>query len=483
MRLLEIASTLFCDRVRWLHVCRSAYFKLLIMLTPTPIINPAAENPSAQEIESAWRRAVDWVATHGDDDDDDDSEDNDSDSNPSGQGAGAGELDPNDPEVLVKRVEALFGDRVCVTFHQPWGLNPLAAPPVATVQVDCGRKSAGLCCVVLRGEKALKRFHELNPFLLQTLVTVQNDLVMCWFRCPDWTPRSFETDQVIWCSDGPVSVIQTGQSIEQQIDATVKIATVNFADFNWDSEAAGLVRSQILVALHGPLIRKITPRRRVLNDATACRLFAESHAVRWDEGSRLFLMVHPLSQEQEHVTESQICEFVSIWLQELADRDASFPKDELRPSRVRTFVKELRRVVEAEVPQSIACLKSFVTDRLCRQAGNSLTADEIYADYFAFARHRSLSVQPLCVIQRELPLWIKKVFGLTRVNNVRRQNAGSERDTARRGYNGLAFKDRSSDGPDVRDGADGLNPNGNPDSAQNSTVSTDEQTTQPVTTS
>lgn len=377
---------------------------------------------------------------------------------------GDSNTDKNVSAELIKSVQALFqSDRVAVGKTSdaaiPLPLSGRAGGKLKPSEqqallIGCGASSKGLCAIVFDRQEAFEEFTAANPAAKKTLVTrgLSGQLVF-WFRCADWVPPDTTTPSLTWCSDGLVPVAWADEKLEVRVVRNLPVAQAQFAHFYWDSQSDRAFWIARQIALHGPVVRQVGPRKRILNDNIVCRVFAKDADIVYDTAAQQFLRKSP-SGESEQFAEGDLLDLFAAWLNRLAPEfGGSFPMSELRLPRLRSMLRHLKTVASIAEPPLRERLLSYLKRRICVRPGADLTAEEIRVDHDHYAQQHGTGRYPLCRFQRQVPKLIEEIFGVVRAHNIERWNDAEKKMTSRRGFNGLGFR-ADADGKGGADGPD-----------------------------
>jgi hypothetical protein len=154
------------------------------------------------------------------------------------------------------------------------------------------------------------------------------------------------------------------------------------------------------------------------------------------------------------LTIEEVTDLVADLLQRLAAVHPELPTRELRARRISLLVDVISTSL-ARVPGRDERLTEFVRTGLRIMPGKSLTTQEIYNAYRAFAAQRRLPAYGRTPFNRILTSQIANVFSVNQSHDLLRQNHNLNKLTNRRGYVNMDLEDSVSNFNEKTDGTDG----------------------------
>ena len=326
--------------------------------------------------------------------------------------------------------------------------------PEHTACVHCGPQSGGLCALVFFEANAYHAFLRANPGLANTLWSNWAGVYYIWLRLPGWAPANDSAPGMLWVSSGlvPVFNLVPEEAIAPYVPDK-KVLQTTYAAVQWPKAFEKSFFIDHTIFEFGPLIQPVKNTHE-LNHAALARILPRMLELYYDQDAQGFVM-RRADKPMEVVTTDAVTRMVMDCLLHHLKMEPGFPMNKLNATRVKALIEEIKIVVGFRRPSAAAWLKEFVHGLLCLKAGGNLTVEEIHGAYLRHGRAQDSTLFPRSKFLVELPRTILATFNLTRVNNVLRPVAGTARWTARRGFNGVAFKSDGGDSKDGGDGADG----------------------------
>ena len=317
------------------------------------------------------------------------------------------------------------------------------------VAIECGAPSQGLCTLILPSEPAAAKFLQDNPCLAGTPITTCGNMRCIWIRIAGWFPSNASYGNMDWVSSNLVLVTD----ISACYSPAATVVCTNFADLRWPPDLDFHFFEARTVSEFGPFFLG-TGKKRRLNHATFARVFARLKGYNFDPDDRLFYLQGRFAASRVVIPTAHISQMILQSLCKMAATDPGFPKNELRPPRIQAVVEHLKLVTAVVRPDAHESLVEYLHDWICHKPGSNLTTAEIWSDYVIYVRTRKLAMYPPAMFYVELPAVMRAQFGVSRVNSLKRPVVGANGSTARRGFNGVAFKANIRDGRDVGDAKD-----------------------------
>jgi len=342
---------------------------------------------------------------------------------------------------------ALTDPRLDPAIIQTWKSTDEGLEHVAVI--ESGQASQGLCTLIVPSRSAAEQFLKANPGLADNFVTSAGDAHCIWMRLSGWYPDNVSCGGMEWISTGLVLV----PDLTARYSPTATVVSTTFASLRWPPELDLQFFEARTVSEFGPFFSG-TGKKRRLNHATYARVFARSTEYKYDPDDGSFYLQGRFAASRVVIPTAHISQMILQSLCKMAATDPGFPKNELRPPRIQAVVEHLKLVTAVVRPDAHESLVEYLHDWICHKPGSNLTTAEIWSDYVIYVRTRKLAMYPPAMFYVELPAVMRAQFGVSRVNSLKRPVVGANGSTARRGFNGVAFKANIGDGRDVGDAKD-----------------------------
>ena len=321
--------------------------------------------------------------------------------------------------------------------------------------IQCGPASKNLCALVFLEPDDAHKFLAANPDLAGTKATIWAGLAYVWLRLSDWSPPSDYARGVLWITTDliPVANLAPYQNFPA-VTPQDTVRTVAYGRIQWPEVLVLPFFLKQAVYLWGEITHQVKGKP-VLNHRTLARVIPRILGLHYQVEAGAF-MHRQTDGSFKLLSLPTVIQMVTQFLHGHAQALPNFPMNELRPARVKELVWEMSIVAAVTGPSAQESLEEFVRQHLIAKVGASVTSEEVYAEYLKFAKQQRITLVSRLKFSQQFPPVVLDTFNVTQVHNVLRSVGGTNRLTARRGFNGLAFKTPPPDAGDAKDDTDGI---------------------------
>lgn len=196
----------------------------------------------------------------------------------------------------------------------------------------------------------------------------------------------------------------------------------------------------LLQEAFGPRYRRVGPRKVVLNLTFWAHFLVGKMRLIYHVQRQAFFVPNPAANDLERITVDHLLQLTTHGLQQAATLEPSrFPVAELRLSKVKQLVNEMRVVAALHTPGERDALVQFLSEDVVARKGSDLTVAEIHGRYSANCRTKMLPLFAASVFQRLLPGLVTDLFGVIKSHDLQRRGPDGSLHW-HRGFHGLGFR-------------------------------------------
>lgn len=390
---------------------------------------------------------------------------------------GPGDLRQSDPQ--VKRLCAWLGpDTVLVPLDGTRSAEPLKTDysittleqslspayqsqlPLRNVGVLTGTSGGRLCAIRFDRVEGAEQFLVVNPLLRATLRTKSCGKVELWVRGVGWIPLSQNLDGIFWLGEEGWIEIATARFNFKQFEILhpanpVEVRVLHLA---WDEGRRNFLLEQFCAFQHGPPVTLNAQGKQVPNYYFWAAFLAELMSIRYHPRTKKFYWRVQPQAPWRPLEPEPVQVMLTACLRRIAGDHCAhgYLDSYTTPARLKPFLAAMRTIAadsDLPVPDS---LDHYLALRVERCAGQSLTSQELFADYRAACGKTSVAPLPERAFKHQIRQAIERGFAIGRSNCIMREG------TAHRGFLNLGFKTAAPktgvDASDATDATDALNP-------------------------
>jgi len=309
--------------------------------------------------------------------------------------------------------------------------------PGSVLSAACGGDD-GVMALAFSSHKDAETFVNENPAFVGTLATGFCGLVLVWLRATGKVPPSRSLGEVAVFGDGFVPILPFDSSDTFcNIVWNGNIPTVDLLSLVCHGRLLDFVIDLNRRRDFGPPYLPKGKRKREINANYWAAAICQELGTRYYLTTGEYFILNANGIEKNDLPQETLIKIIGRYLNAARQRDPDFPPGELRLPRIKAVIQAIKAEWGYSDPDECTVFGDFISDSLERRPESTLTSAAIAEACQAYRKNRGL---PRCsekVMGQELNRLINQRLGVRQSNDI------IEDGKARRGFHGLAFREKA----------------------------------------